>query len=363
MTLQIVKAGFRIPPTDHHTSTNGLAYGSMAIDAANEKVAMILQVPKSGTISAVGFRTGTVATGATVDVRLETVDTTTGDPTGTLVGTNTNAALVITNTDDNVWFEVTLTAGASVTKGDFVAVVIVNPAVSFGNININRMSSTLGVFPYTDHFTASWSRSNAAPVTLLKYNDGSYEAVPGTFPYKNVTVATVSSSANPDEIGNIFQLPFPVRVTGFWYIGEIDGDTTFNLYDTDGTTVLLSMNVDANLRGVINTGPSYYYFASTATLAKDVDYRLTVAPGATIIEINSFEVASASVMDALPLGQKFRRTHRTDGGAWTDVATERCLIGLLCDAADDGVSASNIFSVQANTTLIVPPWKAVGVRR
>ena len=60
-------------------------------EAANEQAAGVFQAPFTGTIDKVIFATGTVATGGTVDVRLETVSIANGDPTGTLLGTNSNA--------------------------------------------------------------------------------------------------------------------------------------------------------------------------------------------------------------------------------------------------------------------------------
>jgi len=66
--------------------------GNRIIDAAGEKVAFIFEAPKTGTIDRLLFRTLGVTSGATVDVRLETIDASNGHPSGTLWGTDTNGA-------------------------------------------------------------------------------------------------------------------------------------------------------------------------------------------------------------------------------------------------------------------------------
>jgi hypothetical protein len=59
------------------------SFVSRLIDATGEKYAAIIQIPKTGTISKIGFRTGTVTTSQTLRGGIETVDAATGAPTGT----------------------------------------------------------------------------------------------------------------------------------------------------------------------------------------------------------------------------------------------------------------------------------------
>src|SRR5688572_2287311 len=73
---------------------------SLTLDASGEKIGWVLQAAATGAIDAIWFRTGTVTTGDTVDVRIETVDPSTGLPTGTLWSANTNVSVVIANGDD-----------------------------------------------------------------------------------------------------------------------------------------------------------------------------------------------------------------------------------------------------------------------
>src|SRR3990167_3397480 len=129
MALQSITHGLPFPPYPMNASAAPtLTTTTYVIDAAAEKVAIVVAASTAKDIHKVHVRTGTVTTGDTVDVRIETVDSaTTGDPTGTLWQTNTNGALVIADGDDSVWKSVTLTADAtSLVIGDVYAVVIVN---------------------------------------------------------------------------------------------------------------------------------------------------------------------------------------------------------------------------------------------
>lgn len=260
------------------TSISG---SSSLIDAADEKFAMVCRVPKTGTISAVSFLTGTVTTGATVDVRLETVDATTGHPTGTLVGTNTNASLTIVDTDDNKWFEVNLTAGASVTEGDVVAVVIANPSSSYGNMNF-KYTYAPGYNPYPNYliymdlYTGSWAKNGSYdPILSLKYSDGSYPILPGSVPISGVGTDTSAGYSS----GSAFTIPFDCKICGFWgYITAASTyDATIKLVGSDykksdSTGLIKTVTIDKDI--ISSSNLSFSQFFSEISLTAGTKYRI-----------------------------------------------------------------------------------------
>ena len=70
MALQTIKGGAVMPPWISTVANGyGFDYG-LLLDAASEKAGMVVTVPKAGNIRKIGFRTGTVTTGATMDVRI-----------------------------------------------------------------------------------------------------------------------------------------------------------------------------------------------------------------------------------------------------------------------------------------------------
>ena len=351
MTLQVFQ-GMLFP--EPAAMAGAQSSNNFLIDAASEAVAFIFQAPKTGSIDAIGFCTGTVTTGATVDVRLETVSTTTGDPTGTLVGTTTNGAQVILGTDDNIYFLTVLTLAASVTKGDILAAVIVNPAVSVGNLNIISYGDGVGSnFPYCDHFTAAWAKTASAPLVTIRYNDGSYAHMPNS--YGMSTTVTLSSNAvqfnsssTPDEIGMIFQFPFACAVDGCWVWLDLDNAADIVLYDSDGTTALATVSADPDIRSTAAAGVFYFEFTSAITLTKDTNYRIVVKPTTTSnVTLQYFEVGTAAAMDAHPGGQELHYTTRADAGSWTETTTRRPFMGLKISSLDDGAGSggTTIFNI------------------
>ena len=90
------------------TSTYGFTVSgaSNLMDANGEKVANVFVATKTGNISKIYVRFGTVTTPQDVDIRVESVDLTTGSPSGNLLAANTNgtilSASVSTSTERSV---------------------------------------------------------------------------------------------------------------------------------------------------------------------------------------------------------------------------------------------------------------------
>jgi hypothetical protein len=341
MAFQTIPGGVFIPD---RFPAGFAGFDTMVLDAASEKAAFVFPAPKTGNVRKIAFATRTVTNGATVDVRLETVSAADGHPTGTLFGANTNASLVIANGDDNAWLTTAaLTADAAVTRGDMLAAVIVNPAVSPGNMQIAMGGTTFSDqgMPYCDLFTASYAKQQRPPVVALEYDDGSYAPVGGVFPLKAVNINQFGQSSTPDEYALKFKLTVPVRVCGFWWFGR-PNDSTLDatLYDSDGTTALLTKDNDKDIDfGSAANRIRYGLFSSSAELLANTFYRLGFAADAaagTGADLFEFEVGSAAVMDAMPGGQNFHQSTRVNAGAWTDVTTKRPCAGVIVDGFSDG---------------------------
>lgn len=341
MALRALPGHMMFP--DYTALHRGTAFGTMLLDAADEKAAFVFRVPKAGTITKVGFRTSTVTTGATVDVRLETVDAS-GNPSGVLAGTNTNASQVIASTDDNVWFTVTLTAGYAASTGTVLAIVIVNPSASPGNLNIARITTTFEAitgFPYSDLFIGGWAKSSSSGMLCyIEYSDGT-TAPFGNLPLSALASVSFNSGSTPDERGHIFQLPVPARMAGVVCVLDGLAEANFDvvLYDSDGSTVLASVSHDGDYGGnLVNQAVYYMLFGTSIALNANVAYRATLKPTTTNnIQVPEFTVPSNAFLNAVSGGKDIFRTTRTDGGAWTENDAVRMPLALLLDGLDDGV--------------------------
>lgn len=329
------------PPSQINPSGGAPAFSSILLDAANEKYACIIDVPKSGTIDKIGVRFGAITTGATLDVRIETVSTTTGDPTGTLWAANTNGALVVVGGDALTWKQVNLTAGAAVSAGvpDTIAIVIANPAAAFGNLNVSVWGAAMN-FPYNDHFTAAWAKTANMPNIGIGYNDGSWGENFPCLAMETLTSRTFHlNTAGADEYALRFSLPFRATVIGFWAMVDLDGDAEFRLYD--GTTVIATFVADANMRGQAGFSMYRAKFPVLSTLLINTEYRLAIRPTtATAVGLAYGVVDTAAIMQAMPGGTALHGSQRLDSGAWANTTTERPWLGLILSQLDDGESAA-----------------------
>lgn len=337
--MSLVTQNYFVIPQSHIFA--GTAFSSLLIDASGEKVAFIIQIPKTGTVSKIGFRTGTVTTPQTLRVGLYTVDGS-GDATttaygGMVAGTQTSPAST-TN------YLVTLGTNSSVTAGDIVAVVIEFDS-TVGNLNIAYAATETNVFPYVELYTGTWAKTAATPVVSLEYDDGSYAVIYGCVPPGSSTNTTFNSGSTPDEYALYFKLKGPVNLNGVSLYGGASAtgaDFSLVLYDTDGTTSLASLSIDGDTRASTSaTTISMYTFTSAITLSKDVFYYLSLKPTtANNCRLTRYTVANAGSMDSLPGGSLFYEATRTDAGGWSTTTTVRPGIYLHLSAIDDGTSSS-----------------------
>jgi hypothetical protein len=331
------------------------AVTAVLLDAANEYCGMVLRAPKAGTIKKVLFLTGTVTTGATLDVTIEGVSATTGGPDGTPL-TDGTTTCVVADPDDDVQKTATFATGPTVTEGQLIAVKIANPAASAGTLNINANTSSLAsvYLPYSFTALTALSKVRNAPLIGLEYSDGSYAFHPNVLPVLSFTSETFNSGTTPDEIGLKFSLPFPYRVRGVWWIATQIGSSSVvvTLYDSDGSTVLESVTVDTEQVQTTSAGLKYLYFTAKYDLDASTSYRATLTNSSgSNVTFGGFEISAAAQMDAFECGQNFHRTERTDSGAWTDTTTKRPWMGLLVSAFDDGAS------VGGGTTIAGTPMR------
>lgn len=353
MALQSLKGGVFIPAPDMFQWSGAPSFNNSPIDAADEGVAAILAIPKTGNVLKILFSTRTVTTGATVTGRIETLDAavTPATPSGTLYHANATGTLVVNSTDDNIGLTISFASAAPVTKGDKVAVIVKNPLVSFGNIQIADFADDVTNFPYKMLNTGispliSWAVIARAPIVGLEYDDGSYEHIHGCWPITTITTTTYNNTSTPDEIGIRFQVAFPCRASGMWAYMDPDGDFNVNLYDSDGVTKIASTSyaVDKDVSGTTTAGYHFFKFATTANLTKDTYYRLVIEPSsATSLSLYDFTVLTAAVMDAFDGGQLVHLTSAKDPtgeGSWTNTTTRRPWMGLEIDAFDDAVGGA-----------------------
>lgn len=344
--------GMFLPAHFYGPTASAPSFTSQAL-GASDKYGMVFQAPKTGNIRKISFRTGTVGTAQDTDARIETVDPATGFPSGTLKTVNSNATIAAASITANAWVtSPAFTADAAVTVGDLIAAVLV--PTSTPNYQVNGFTvGTSGFrvpYPVYDSGTGYTKPTDHIPGIGVEYDDGSYYFIPNTVPILTITAhTTFNTGSTPDEIGMKFKMLAPCRVNGIWIWADTDGDFDVVIYDSDGTTVLSTTSFDKDNRQGTGSGHHFLLLDTPVELLADTYYRVTILPSsATNLGIYSITVGSAAILDQLAGGQYFHFTSRTNAGAWTDVTTQRPLLGLMIDQISNGVSSSPV----ARSTII-----------
>lgn len=337
--MALISLGTSLPwPGLIEAPTGGISLGSaITMTAAGHYIAYIISAKEAMVVSHVGFRNSTATGSPTVDVRIETVDATTGQPTGTLWSPTTN--LVSGTLTTNTWNLLALTSSATISKGQVFAIVLrYNSGTS---IIINSFGGAfLGGknFPYqiTNTGTPTKATMTMVPIALGSSSTVFYN-VRGLWPVSAVATNTFNNT-NSARRGLRFKLPFPARATAIRFGDSTStGDFRVTIYDDAGTELSSSHNdfdgdVLANLNGV-----TYAQLANTVDLAADTWYRAVVEPqSATNITLFTLTLPSLNYIKAIA-GTANAHYTTYASGAWTDTATDQLpILDVLLDAfADD----------------------------
>lgn len=277
---------------------------------------------------------------------LQTVDSTTGDASGSAYGGSVvSAGKNITAAGA---FEFALATPASATQGDLIAAVFKISSGTVSSVTFNTSSKTGMFFPYAAVKTPTLGKANnAGPMFMLKYSSG-YVPVEGCDPSVE-TYATVNynSGTNPNRRALKMTMPFDCTVNGICYDQGLNADTQFVLYDSTNTvlgTIALDKDNFCQSGGV---GMGKAYFSSNISLSKGGVYRLSLEP-TTVTNMNCIEIvfagsyAGANPIESMPAG--LNAVLSTWGGSsWTDVTTRRPMHSLLISQIGDSASGGSTF--------------------
>ncbi len=343
-----------------------VAFQSTAlIDASAEKISFLGNIwhptVKTGTINIrkVHFRCGALTFNvlSTIRVSLQNVSATAGppyQPDGSQdqtydyalgVGLTANAWNTTGNLSADRAVDLS-SVGFADTNSRWVAVVFeyqtFTAADSFIVSTVNMQASLLNTYLGGQALlnTASWALlSSAAPVVAFECDDGTFAFMDNALPFSAISSASVASNGAIRAAGLKFRFPMDISTEalalGMLMPNGCDGSLV--LYDTDGTTALVTVNIDndavaaatlmrhamARYRPITHTANSYYrmVFVASTTTAATIYYA---------------EVNAAALMDGLTMGQDAHWTQRDSAGTWTDTTTRRPHFGLKLSSAHDG---------------------------
>jgi hypothetical protein len=363
--MSLVDVGY-LPYPSHYVSGVGQ---SAQIAAAEDHVASVFPIPKTGTLLKVGWRiTVTNTPVLTMKVSLETVADVIGAPVATTDGGKTlyaaNAqSAAISNPSAGVRFDSingsNPSTGIAVTEGDLVSFVRRCTARSSGTLNVQLdQTGTIIVagltaaggstHPYEYKRLAGVATAYPGlPFLTLEYDTGFVTSpflTPASLAQAN---DAFSSSSNPDRRGLKIAFPWTCRVLGAQLYIDSDSDFQFIFYDADEYTVLTGfpLSVSGNKRSASSANLMWVRFPTPPTLAANQAYRAVILPTTTTnLTMQTWTPAddgAVTGISGLVGGTNIIYTSRngapTSGShAWTDDATKRSSFVFIVDQIDVG---------------------------
>lgn len=309
-------------------ATVGTSFGSStAMTASTHKTAFVGTIPRTGTITSVGFRFGAVTRGATtaLTVSLQDVDLSNGPP-GRPDGTPDQTGSVATGSiSANTWISVSLDTSRSVTVGQLIAVVIEYSTFLAGDsIAISQITSGINwgsSHPVTFNGT-TWTRYDAVPNLILGYSSGNNGALLGAAAASAIANTNFNSNSTPDERGGAWVPSVSTRVAGLACVVQPTADFDLVLYDSGGTA-LGTASFDANTLRTNTYRPHSLLFSSPVDVVAGATYYLAVKPTSTSnITLTTYSVNNAIDRDAWPLGTDWTGATRTNAGSWSTSTTD-----------------------------------------
>jgi len=316
-------------------------FNTNAMNSLNEYGGCVFQLPAAVTVRKVGvYVTATSSFIGTASAGIETITDTTGNPSGTPVGTFGTFTPAATT-----FFWVTLGADASLSANTpYFAGSKVTAFTSGSYTQAVSYASAAFETGYPYAFSGSSTKADSACVIGLEDDSGNKIKIMGAAPATAAAAETWASNSNPDRRGVRFQIAAPARLKGVAINGDHDQDMNVIFYASDGATAT-TMAYDGSIRS--NTGQKISYFTITPTsLAKATWYRIVILPTTTTSGTGFYTatVATASDLDCWGPGQNFMFTTvngtPTGNGDWTNTDTKAPIgFSLIFDQFDDGTGS------------------------
>jgi hypothetical protein len=354
MTIQTFGGGFYWPEpnTSYYVPINN-ALASLALDGAGKKAAAVFQAPATGTLEKVYVLIAGYASTGNLDFRLETVDASTGHPTGTLVtGTTANAAVSITA---NGVFSATL--NVEVVKGTVYALVWARSAGSYSVRCSGAFQHRFGVATAYVRYDSGAGYGTISSVYEKSPNfgikiEGAYYPVPGAIATSALANTTFNNTSTTRERGSAFVLPFTARVNGFFAMGTFgSANADFVLANTAGTALATyAFDKDSVTTSyAASTGYPHMIqgtFSATVDIAAGTTYYLTAKPTSgtdiALYETDIIDTSDTATMNCLNGGTNLKLVTRDSGGAYTVSTTKRPFsMGLIVSGFDDAAGGGS----------------------
>ena len=298
------------------------------------------------TVSHVGVRCGTATGSPTITFSIETVDTSTGLPTGTLWATKTSGTSGTVTS--NTYVLQALTASASITRGQVFAVKIALASGTSQLISGWQGQSSWQLrsnLPYLVNNTGTPAKAiwqDMMGSLALGSSSTTFYQIPNCIPGTAGATNTFNNT-NSAKRGLLFTPPMNCRAIGIrWLNNTAVGDYNAGLYDNSGTELSSSSTAfDGDLTAASTSGAYHtVYFDSAVTLTAGTAYRVAIEPtSATNVNVSTLTLPSANYRSASPAGTMAQYTTFASA-AWDDTNTSVLpIMDLIIDQVDNGAGS------------------------
>lgn len=322
------------------------------MNTLNSRHACIMFANVTDSVDKIAFRIAGSAVSGTYQIRIETVDTSTGFPTGTLWAANTYYDLNIVAGDTNAIKEVTLNSPANVNLGDVFAVIIQAITANNGTLSITYADDSANGFPYYLSDTAaagSWSLvTNGIPVLGVHYITNGYLTSDELIPIStNATLTYNTSTAGADCYGNRYNLPYDVKIKRVWVWGDFDGNAIVNIYAADGVTILASGVNGLNNPPTANASLNIITLNQEISISANTNFYVSLEPTTTTslstyyLDFLNSDVKTQYVDSSCQMAQA---KDPSGVGSWTINAARIVTLGIILSEINIGGSAGGLLT-------------------
>lgn len=338
-----------------------------AIATNSDMLALVFQIPKTGTISNVHYRvTSATSPILTLRAELRTADMATGLPSaaGTLYGGSTSIGVA----DPTTGNKTAAVNATTATAGDYAAFVLDLSAFTSGSFAVadkvtdflgsTRTSSRTMCLPYRvsgNSPAAPAKDGNGQPPQgfVLEYSSGVFVPIVGVNSWIGSFTSTTLTSGGTVRAGNIFRPKSPRRAIGIEADCNFSGAVIYRLRlaSTDAVLATATPDKDVVASTSLNNFTIMFDAGATVTLAVGTDYYITMeatdATGGQICYVGSG--VSQAMLDICPGQQNcygvtsVTASGTPNAGGYTTYLTANAVrrygICLITDQEDNGVSA------------------------
>lgn len=324
-------------------SWSSSAATGVTLDAAGEYTGVAVCASEAMAISHVYVRNNASAGSPTIDIRIETIDATTGLPTGTLWATNTN--IVTGALASNTTAIYALTATANISRGEWFAIKLAYNSGTSVAISKHReqvLALVSGVYQIENTGTPATALLSAGMSVAVGSSSTAFYDIPGCLPYVSDSTVAFDNSTAGDARGARFRVPMDCKIRGVLANAGsvVAADYNLKLLD-DAGTLIKSTAHDGDIQ-VLSTGGILSRFDADQSLSRDTWYRLVFEPSETGTNVRFVTfVVLDDTQGALPCGANMHYTTFTTAGGWVDsTVTTIPFFDLLISHLDDGAGST-----------------------